>query len=467
MAFALSILYLVTYYLTPVRLFGPLAAFHLELILAVLVFFVSLPTFQRSFILKTPQSLALIGLAFASFLSVVFGERWLGGGVRAVLDYLPNAFAYFLICLHCTSKKKLQVLILMLQFVCLFAIVNGFFDLHHGIPESGPIVSQTTGRIDLVQWKADHPFLLPQKNDAGTWFYRLRGEGDINDPNDFGQLLALAVPLIFIFWRPQRTVRNFVFVLLPVAALLFGIFLTHSRGALLSLMAMVVVAARRRIGTAPAMFVAVALFVAAMAMHFTGGREISADSGSDRTSLWGQGLEILRAHPLFGVGFGQMREYTDVHLTAHNSVVVCAAELGLFGFYFWCLFLFPTMRSALAVASPVAVSEGVPIAQEIGRFPAMTRKVEAIDKAEINRLGRLLVLSLTGFLVAAWFLSRAYVLSFFLLGGITEVVFEMALQRGMIAPRMRFARVALYAGGLAISLMVMMYLMLRILNLMH
>jgi hypothetical protein len=42
MGFVLSILYFVTYYLTPPVLFGPLAAFRIELILAVLVFFVSL-----------------------------------------------------------------------------------------------------------------------------------------------------------------------------------------------------------------------------------------------------------------------------------------------------------------------------------------------------------------------------------------------------------------------------------------
>jgi hypothetical protein len=40
------------------------------------------------------------------------------------------------------------------------------------------------------------------------------------------------------------------------------------------------------------------------------------------------------------------------------------------------------------------------------------------------------VLSFTGFLVAGWFLSRTYVMTFFLLGGMVEVVYEMALQRG-------------------------------------
>ena len=72
-------------------------------------------------------------------------------------------------------------------------------------------------------------------------------------------------------------------------------------------------------------------------------------------------------------------------------------------------------------------------------FPEPARKIEEIDKAEVNRLGRLVVLSLTGFLVAGWFLSRAYVMTLFLLGGMAEVVFEMALEREMIASRLPLA----------------------------
>jgi hypothetical protein len=76
-------------------------------------------------------------------------------------------------------------------------------------------------------------------------------------------------------------------------------------------------------------------------------------------------------------------------------------------------------------------------------------------------------LSLTGFLVAGLFLSRAYVLTLFLLGGMAEVVFEMGLRRGMIAPRLAPNRVLKYAGGMTISLVVVMYIMIRILKLMH
>jgi hypothetical protein len=465
MGFVLSVFYFVTYYLTPTTLFGPLAPFRIELILAVLALFVSVPALMKSFILKTPQSLALIGLALAVVLSMLIGMRWPGGAVQELLLFIPNAFAYFLVCLYCKSKTHLQILVLMLLCVCLFVIGRGYIDVVRGVPQSGPSVAESTGGVNRNLWDFEHPYLFPMMNSSGEWIYRLRGLGEINDPNDFGQLIVCVIPLVFIFWRKKKTLRNVAFVILPVCALLFGTFLTHSRGALLALMAVAVVSVRRRIGTLPALFVAGAMFIAASALHFTGGREISANAGSDRTALWGDGLGLLKTHPFFGVGFGQMAD--NVGQTAHNSIVVCAAELGLFGLYFWTLFLLPTVRDALVIASPTRVSEGEPIKEEAGLYPQATTSADTIDKAEINRLGRLLVLSLTGLLVAAWFLSRAFVLTLFLLGGMAEVVYQMALQRGMTAPRLQLARVLPYAGVFSIALVLLMYSMVRILNLMH
>lgn len=464
MGFVLSILYFVTSYLTPVTLFGQLAAYHIELILAALIFLVSLPKLSKSFIFRTPQSLALIGLAGAVVASVLIAVRWPGGAVHAFLEFIPFAFAYFLVCLHCNSKRKLKILILMLMFVCLFVIAHGYIDLRHGAAASGPPDTESTETAAMNPWNMAHPYLIAMRNGKGDWIYRLRGLGDINDPNDFAQLVVCLIPLVFIFWHRRRMPRNIVLVLLPVCVLLYGTFLTHSRGALLALLAMVLVASRRRIGALPALLIAGGLFVAATTMNFTGGRDISISAGVDRTTLWGEGLQLLKSHPLFGVGLGNFGEYSDAHLTAHNSVLVCATELGMFGLFFWSLFLFSTIRDALVIASPAKVSEGEPLKPEESPFPETARKTEALDKNEINRLGRLLVLSLVGFLVTGWFLSRAYIMMFFMLGGMVEVVFEVARRRGMIASRMRMTRLIPYAGGLAVSLVLLVYVMLRVTN---
>jgi hypothetical protein len=179
-------------------------------------------------------------------------------------------------------------------------------------------------------------------------------------------------------------------------------------------------------------------------------------------------MQMLKSHPIFGVGFGAFADNCGgCGRTAHNSLIICAAELGFFGLYFWSLFLYPTIRNAVSLASPEKVREADPTLVEKEMFLIEAKKVEVSDKAEVNRIGRLLVLSLTGFLVAGWFLSRAYVLTFFLLGGMVEVFYEMALRQGMVAPRQQLKLVLRNTAILAVSLILLMYIMLRTTNLMH
>jgi len=463
--FVLSIVYFVVYYLTPMTLFGPLAQFRVEMILALLILLVSLPSIPGSFVLKTPQSLALIGLACVVFLSVLFEERWVGGALHGFLKFIPSIYAYFLVCLHCNSRRKVKIVVVMTMFICLFVIAQGTLDLRSGVPQSGPAISTSTGSVDQRLWSMQHPYLLAMKNDTGQWVYRLRGQGSINDPNDFGQVLVCAIPLLFILWRPKRKLANLTCVILPVCVLLIGVYLTHSRGALLALTAVALVAARRRFGTLAGLILAGGLFVGAMALHFTGGREISAQSGSDRPELWSAGLTLLKTHPLFGVGFNQFMQHE--RNTAHNSVVVCAAEVGLIGFYFWSVFLYSTVRSVGMIARPGKVGEAQLPSPQVTMFPQAADKIEPIAKSEIIHLGQCLSLSLIGFLVAGWFLSRAFVTTFFLLGGMIEVAYEMARRQRMVPPRLPLSRVLMWALAVMVGLLLLVYVMLRVLNLMR
>ena len=455
MGFALSILYFVTYYLSPPTIFGELAVAHVQVIIAVIVTLISIPALARSSIGKTPQSFALIGVSFTVFISSMVAAHWAGGAVQAFLSFVPNAFGYFLVCLYCDSMKKLKILVASMLLVCLFVIVRGSIEISQESPDA---VAALPGRAS--------DYAIAMANDNGESFLRLKGQGIINDPNDFAQLIACTIPLLFILWRPKNGFLNLICVILPVCVLLIGEFLTHSRGGILALVAILMVAARRRIGTVPAVLLAGGLLAGALALQFTGGRAISASAGEDRTILWGIGMGMLKMHPLFGVGMGNFGDYAG-GVTAHNSIVVCAAELGIFGLYFWSVFLFPTLRNALVIASPEKTSEGKPIEVEEGFFPAERVENEYIGKNDVNRVGRLLLLSLVGFLVAGWFLSRAFVMTLYLLGGMVEVVFEMGLQRGMLAPRLPLLKVLLNSVGLAIFLLIVMYISLRIINLSH
>jgi hypothetical protein len=464
MPILLTLLYFITYYLTPPVVFGWLAAYRPELILAGLLLIFSVPRLLSRPAIFTSQFAAVVGLSAAVFLSLLIGAHWAGGALRSLLDFLPSVLAFVIPFLHVDSTKKLRILVLMMLSVCVFVIAHGAIDLRRGLPAGGPAISEDTGKADLKAWDSEHPYVLAMRaND--DWLYRLRGLGQINDPNDFGQLMVCTAPLLFIFWK-KKWMWNFIFVIIPESFLLLGVFLTHSRGALIALVATAALAARRRIGTIPSAILAVALFGAALAMQFSGGRAISASAGQDRTALWGEGLQLLKSHPLFGVGLHQMQEYAG--MTAHNSLIVVAAELGLFGLFFWILFVVPSVRDAVVMSSRQVFVRKEPdsfVRQPQAALDQAPSDDQDAEDAELHRIGHLMLLSLTGFLVAGLFLSRAYTLSLFLLVGMSEAVYEMGLKRGIVSGRMPLMRVLVYAASCTVAVILILYAGLRILNL--
>jgi hypothetical protein len=131
--------------------------------------------------------------------------------------------------------------------------------------------------------------------------------------------------------------------------ILGGIYLTHSRGALLGLAAILVFAFRKRIGLIPSAIGGVLMLGGMIAAGATGGRDVSAAAGEDRMEAWSVGLQLIRSHPIFGVGY---RHFTDFYtITAHNTIVVCAAEVGLIGLFSWMIFTVTSLRDCWLIGA--------------------------------------------------------------------------------------------------------------------
>lgn len=66
---------------------------------------------------------------------------------------------------------------------------------------------------------------------------------------------------------------------------------------------------------------------------------------SGRLHLFVDGINIFQDHPLFGVGFGNFREFasSDVYSHPHNVFLEVLAELGVFGLFFFCCLLIPIL----------------------------------------------------------------------------------------------------------------------------
>ena len=58
------------------------------------------------------------------------------------------------------------------------------------------------------------------------------------------------------------------------------------------------------------------LFIGLSVAGFSGGRDVSVESGDDRMDAWAAGLEMIRAHPFKGVGFGRFMTQIPVRKLA-------------------------------------------------------------------------------------------------------------------------------------------------------
>ena len=323
MGFVFTIVYIVLTIISPEQ-FGPeWATYHALVYLAVITALFSLPNvFSRSALKSSIQTYLLLAFIGAVGLSQI-ANHWMGGARNAWLTFLPSAAVYFFIVANVTTLRRLKIVALASVAACLALVAEAFCGYYTGF----------LGDIFVLKMRFESGQAVEQ-------ILRLRGVGFLHDPNDFAQILIIALALLFFAWRRGRVISNSIFVLAPAAVLLWAIYLTHSRGALIGLAVLALMAGYKRFGKVPSLVLAAMLGVAMMALDFTGGRDISASAGADRLSLWASGLELFKSAPIFGVGFGNFGD--SVGHTAHNSFILPLAELGIIGATIWIALLVTT-----------------------------------------------------------------------------------------------------------------------------
>jgi putative inorganic carbon (hco3(-)) transporter len=333
--FVLTLLYIVVTIISPTQ-FGPeWVDYHALVYLAALTALASLPSIATHANLKSSiQTYLLIGFIVAIGASQI-ANGWFGGALHSWLVFLPSAAVYFFIVANVTSTRRLKIVTMVSILSCLILVGEGMYGYYFGgvFGETFVMDFHYSGHEELV-----------------TQIPRLRGVGFLHDPNDFAQILLICIPLLFILWRRGQAIMNVLFVLLPAGVLLWATYLTHSRGALIGLAVLGLVAARNRLGTAPSIVLAGVLAMGLLAIDFTGGRGISASEGADRLEAWSTGLELFKHFPLFGVGFGNFTNFNEI--TAHNSFVLCLAELGIVGTTLWMALLITTTLGLNAILQP-------------------------------------------------------------------------------------------------------------------
>ncbi|MGC1484111.1 MAG: O-antigen ligase family protein [Candidatus Acidiferrum sp.] len=450
MGFALTILYIVVTIISPEQFGKAWASYHALMYLAGITVLASLPSMARYKLWKSSvQTFLLLGFIGAISLSEL-ASGWLGGVFESWRIFLPSAAVFFFIVVNVTTIRRLKIATLAAVASCLIVAMEALCGYYAGFQ----------GEMFVLRTNIYSPH-----DDVIGQLARIRGAGFLSDPNDLAQILLIALPLIFIAWRRGRKVTNFLVVLLPVALLLWTTFLTHSRGGLLALAAVALMAARKKIGTTASTALAAVFIFGMLALDFTGGRGISAADGADRLEAWANGLEMFKSAPLFGIGFNN---FTDLYeITAHNSFVLCLAELGLLGSTLWMALLVTTttgLNRILGVqkkkqasgflglldlfeASYISrgealVTDPLPSAGTIGlNYVHARQALPAVDGAStvVAQTGFetthapiipqhwvvVMRLALVSFMTTAWFLSRSYTTTMYLILGLATATIAL------------------------------------------
>lgn len=207
------------------------------------------------------------------------------------------------------------------------------------------------GALPGADYACERPGLLGTSTIGG----RVRYRGTLGDPNELALVTGVALPLAFAFYDRRRSALRAVLVALTVGLVGLCAVLTRSRTGQLVFVTVLGAYFARRIGWRRGLAVGLAL---ALPIAILGGRSgaESVESTAERIECWWVGMHLFAGNPLFGVGSGQFTEHH--YLTAHNSFVLAAAELGLPGLFLWTVVLwlsFKILVRALRVRTePVA-----------------------------------------------------------------------------------------------------------------
>lgn len=330
-------------------------------------------------------------LLFAVFIVVAMVTMvvngWTGGALVRFLEFLSPFFALLLVAQASHSPKNCFRIMWMISLCAVVLTIHGI------------------GQVKLGQgWTG-----MPTVQDG-----RIQYVGIFSDPNDLAMLFIMAIPMALLMAGAGGLLGlRRLFWWAVALTLLYGVYLTDSRGAFLAVMAMAGVWLWLRRGVV----IAATLGAAGMAglmMLPTRMQELDAGESSayGRIESWYDGIQMFVANPALGVGVGNFTQHT--HLTAHNSLVLVLAETGIIGYTVWLAMV------AYCFLMPVTVL----------RLPASMEDSEHQRLwTDERRLAMTLLISMVGFFACAFFLSRSYVIVLYILLGLVTGWYGGAQER--------------------------------------
>ncbi len=346
---------------------------------------------------QQPAMMCVFGVLFAIVLSHL--QRFYLGGVKeGAIEFLKVLLLFGLIVSQTDTIARLKTLLTVVAVTATLTVTLCVLD-YYGVVD-----------FEFITHISD----VDGVTDANTVqrVSRMRGTGIFQDPNDISLLIVFS-GVIWASIALDRSVGPLRWTaLVPIVVLVVGLLCTRSRGGLMaagaSLMAVVLSNYGRKTAVVIGLLCLCALPL--LAVRNTGAGFSEGGTGHERITLWREGLAALRSPALlFGVGQGMYADWAG--LVAHNSFVHAYVELGIVGgTLFLGAFFFPALS--------------------LYRLRNLRHE---FNHPELARLFPFVVAMLAGWTMGLQSLSRAYVVSTYLMLG-TQVAY-MNLASAHLLPR--------------------------------
>lgn len=346
--------------------------------------------FQWRHLTQQPATLCVAGVLIAIAISHL--QRFYLGGVKAgSIDFLKVLLLFGLVVSQTDTVSRLKSLLMVIAITATVMVtmcVLDFYDLAEF--EFITHISDVDGVSDANELRR---------------VSRMRGTGIFQDPND----LSLLIVFSGVIWGAtlcDRSLGPLRFAsVAPMALLATGLLCTKSRGGLLAASGAVLAIAACKYGRK---FAIVAGLMCVGALPLIAGRSTGVGlseggTGHERITLWREGLAALRSPWLFfGIGQGTYADWAG--LVAHNSFVHAYVELGIVGgtLFLGCFF-FPALS-----------------------LYRLRHLHHELQHPELARLYPFVVAMLMGWTLGLQSLSRAYVVSTYLMLGIQVAYVNLA-----------------------------------------
>jgi len=260
-------------------------------------------------------SALLVTFVFAILLShLMRGDTWNArlGGIEAA----KACILFLLVVGLVDTATKLRAMLLAtagsVLAVTILALLN-----YHG----------------LVSIPSMESVVQPGNEEGAAPLLRLCATGIFNDPNDYSLMLVLCESVCVYALSSRALGPKRMLVIVPAAIFAYALWLTHSRGGLMSGAAAALAFVTARYGWRNALPLMGLLSLLLLAPFW--GRQTAwnlqdpDDTFQARLDLWSSALDSFRDAPLFGVGQGKLVD--EIGQVAHNSYLHAFAELGLVG----------------------------------------------------------------------------------------------------------------------------------------